>query len=124
MITFTLLASLLLPPCGIPGTERTVRSESELARVPFRSEAGLILVDVRVDDSEPLTFLLDSGASNVVIEREVAERLGLPMGPERGRNPASKRAALTFRVVSSAAFRIANHEFGLQQIIAGGFVAL
>ena len=47
-------------------------ADSELVRVPFRNDMGLILLELHVGEGDPLTFLLDSGASGMVIDRAVA----------------------------------------------------
>lgn len=52
------------------------------SEVPFRLVNGFILVQAHVAGrNEPLTFLLDSGASATVFNTNSAKRLRLPLGP-------------------------------------------
>src|SRR3954468_22223416 len=70
----TILA-LLLILAFLPGAF----ADSE---VPFRLVNGFILVQAHVAGrAEPLTFLLDSGASATVFHFRSAKRLRLPLGP-------------------------------------------
>ncbi len=51
----------------------------ESANVPFRkTERGLILVDVHVNEQGPFPFLIDTGATSSVIFDSLAERLDVP----------------------------------------------
>ena len=100
------LALLLL---ASPVAQEPAASErSELARVPFRSEFSLILVEVRVA-GELLTLLLDTGASGTVIESSVAERLGVQMGPETPAGPSSSGETLFLRPIRELAVEVGGH---------------
>jgi len=49
-----------------------------LTEVPMQAAHGVIHVDVRVNDSpQPFRFVLDTGASQTVISRSLADRLGI-----------------------------------------------
>ncbi len=50
-----------------------------LGVVPFKWDNTLIRVQVRIDQAEPVTFLLDSGASHSVLDSKYAEQLGLKL---------------------------------------------
>ncbi len=52
------------------------RGETETI-LPFDDVAGLVFVRVSVERSRPLEFVLDSGAAHMVIDRRVADELGL-----------------------------------------------
>jgi predicted aspartyl protease len=47
--------------------------------LPLQLVNNLVFVSVRVGSSEPLSFILDTGASATVLNRTVAERLGLDL---------------------------------------------
>ena len=56
-------------------------SVPELTEVPYTRVAGGIRVDVRLNGSpEVYRFILDTGASQTVVDRPVAERLGIETG--------------------------------------------
>ncbi len=51
--------------------------------VPLQFQDGLLWVEVQAhNSSQPLHFLIDSGASITVLHRETADRLGLKLGPQ------------------------------------------
>ncbi len=57
----------------------TVRRDSCLS-VPFKIVFNEILFQARINDSNPLWFILDSGASDFVINESTAVELNLPLG--------------------------------------------
>src|SRR5258708_23924676 len=72
------------PPVREPGTVvprvRFVSGKSAL-KIPFEFFGDLILVQVRVNDSDSLRFILDTGADTSVIDAQRAKALGLtPQG--------------------------------------------
>ena len=112
------LALLLSGAFGQDGGS-SAAADSELARLTFRHRiAGLILVEARVEGSEPLVFAIDSGASGVVLERSMAERLKLRMGSERRGGRTSQGGKLTFRVAPAATFAFGDYEVELPNVLA------
>jgi clan AA aspartic protease (TIGR02281 family) len=60
---------------------RTPRS-GELLRIPFERQGDVMVVNVRLNDRVSAPFLVDTGASDVSIPAELADRLGIRIGPE------------------------------------------
>ncbi len=80
-ILFTLLVS-----------SSSVWASPSLAVLPFRLSGSHIFIDVRVNDSEQLHFIFDTGASSTVIAQRQAKRLKLSSDgytPIRGRKGPS-----------------------------------
>jgi hypothetical protein len=48
-------------------------------RIPFKRNNNFILVQGRINDSAPLWFILDTGASITVVNKDRAAQLGLPL---------------------------------------------
>jgi hypothetical protein len=46
-------------------------------KIPFKSASNLILLQARVNDSAPFWFIVDTAATNTVIDTELAKTLGL-----------------------------------------------
>jgi hypothetical protein len=76
--------------------------------IPIELNGVHIFVQARVNDSEPLWFILDTGASVTVVEKEKAKELGLPMkgeiearGAGEGSQEASFLADVTYQVGSA-----------------------
>jgi hypothetical protein len=55
----------------------TFTAEDGAATVPFENLGGLVVLPVSIGGSRPLRFVLDSGAGRMVIDRAVADELGL-----------------------------------------------
>ena len=52
-------------------------------RLPFEHYYGLIFLSVRVNGSEPMSFVFDTGASITIINDRSADRLGLKLRGQR-----------------------------------------
>jgi predicted aspartyl protease len=63
-------------PAADPGPV-SFASEAGTAAVPFDDVDGLVFLPVTIGASRPLAFVLDSGAGRMVIDRAVADELGL-----------------------------------------------
>jgi hypothetical protein len=61
---------------GEPGAV-TFAAEGGVATLPFENLGGLVVVPVTIGASRPLRFVLDSGAGRMVLDRAVADELGL-----------------------------------------------
>jgi hypothetical protein len=63
-----------------PINDRTVRSPVTGApvKVPLERHGDLFLVDVKINDQDVGKFLLDTGTTNLIISKEVADKLSLP----------------------------------------------
>ncbi len=51
--------------------------QAQVAEMPMQLEKNLPLVQVRLNGSAPLWFILDSAAAQVVVDRGLAQELGL-----------------------------------------------
>lgn len=63
-------------PSPRPPKVRFISGNSSL-KMPFELSNNLILVQARVNDSVPLWFILDTGASSTVIDSQLAKALRL-----------------------------------------------
>lgn len=92
---------------------RGARSSRE-HRVPFVSQASVMLVQAKIDDRIQLTSLVDSGASVVVIPTGVARSLGYDLGPGTRRiamstaNGTVMQPVITLRSVQLGSARVEN----------------
>ena len=75
ILAFPLLVSAA-PPSALPAPALDQTHDLRMAR----DANERMTVAVRVRDSGPYRFLVDTGAERTVISRELAERLGLPAG--------------------------------------------
>lgn len=83
-----------------PSKVRFISGNSSL-KIPFALSNNLILVQARVNDSAPLWFILDTGASSTVIDSQLAKALHLkPSGRIVGTGGAGTATALTFKGTS------------------------
>ncbi|HVG30257.1 MAG TPA: aspartyl protease family protein [Pyrinomonadaceae bacterium] len=63
-----------------PASRHRFASGRAALRIPFELADNLIYVRTRVNDSEPLWFILDTGASASILNERVAKGLGLRAG--------------------------------------------
>ena len=76
----SVFCTLLLFVVGLLQAEPVASADIEL---PIQFREGLLWMEVSVpQESEPLHFLLDSGASASVVNLGTAQRLGLKLGPK------------------------------------------
>ena len=69
-----IVACLLLAACRGPEAQA---QPSLLETHSFRGDGGMMILDMRIADSEPMPFILDTGASPCVVDPVVAEKLGI-----------------------------------------------
>jgi hypothetical protein len=83
-----------------PPKIRFISGNSSL-KIPFELSNNLILVQARVNDSAPLWFILDTGASSTVIDSQLAKALRLkPSGRIAETGGAGTATALTSKGTS------------------------
>lgn len=70
-------ATLAMAAPACTGAVRDAPAASVLERHAFRSRDGIMILDVRIGDSAPMPFVLDTGASPCVIDPLDAERLAI-----------------------------------------------
>lgn len=58
-------------------TASTVATPAPLATVPFKRDGQLMMIEARINQSTPLWFIIDSGASHTVFDTRLASELGL-----------------------------------------------
>ncbi len=84
------LTGLLAPGCAsqslaaahnpeIPGSLSGITSRSAAESIPFELYGSLILIQITINGSGPLRFIMDSGAGVSVINRTRAVDLGLKL---------------------------------------------
>src|SRR5215510_8519300 len=73
---------LLLTIAPISASPAMHSREGEV-KLPFEHYSGLIFLSVRVNGSEPMSFVFDTGASITIINDRSADRLGLKLRDQR-----------------------------------------
>src|SRR6185295_13879203 len=92
VVTFLLLFGIALPPAAVAQRAGTAVPVT----IPFDLAARHIMVRVTVNNSRPLSFMLDSGANQALIRTDVAKELGLKTEGQvtgRGSGPGSQAGA-------------------------------
>ena len=80
LVSFVLWVSLAAVPQTAGSNPQSVSREPTAAQaltVPFELYDNFIFLQVRVNDSEPRSFLLDTGASTSLLNETLADSLGL-----------------------------------------------
>lgn len=68
---------------GQTGSKARFASGNSAIGIPFELDNNLILLNVRVNNSRPLRFIFDTGASITVTTPQIAARLGLGKGGQK-----------------------------------------
>jgi len=76
-------------------------------QIPFEPQARHVIVQVTVNGSRPLSFILDTGANTAVIRTEVAKELGLTLEGSVGVGGAGTGAQQTGSFVRNATWSLA-----------------
>lgn len=71
-LSFMVSAAFLAAP-----EEKVKRNKGPLAEVPFRLHGSMIVVELTVDGSVPLSFIFDTAAGGTVISAKTAAKLGI-----------------------------------------------
>jgi hypothetical protein len=115
----------LLIPVGLYAQQRPQQSPREshpessqaLHHIPFELYGGRIYLRVRINNSEPRWFLLDTGAQIVHIRRETAQRLGLKLGGDLGVT-GTGTGRIKANYIQGVTFKVSGAEFTDEQSIA------
>jgi clan AA aspartic protease (TIGR02281 family) len=83
-------------------------------RIPYEQHGNAILVYVRLNDRVSAPFYVDTGAADVVVPAEVAERAGIAVGADTPRetyataNGLVRQAVVTFDTIEVGEARVEN----------------
>ena len=98
-------AFLLSISCSDPNPTSLIFSNGQATAVKFEQADKLVLLQAQVENSRPLWFVLDSGSSRMLIDKKVADSLGLKAegsssvgGAGAGRVPISLIHDLSIRI--------------------------
>lgn len=120
LVTTVVIAACLLIPLlasQLSGQE----ADSELARIPFRRHMNVALVEVRIGDSDPLTFMLDCGSTQSLIDSEVADQLNLEMTGRRKGGRTSAGGQFSMRKAPRVSLDFGNYQFDMKNATVAQF---
>lgn len=72
--------------------------------IPVEISNNVVLMKASVNDSKPLTFILDTGAGGTVISADAAKKLGLKLEGEA--NASAQGGSIEAAFVKNAALRL------------------
>jgi predicted aspartyl protease len=97
-------------------------AQEPVARVPFTSPSNLILLEGRIGESGPMTFLLDTGAGRTVLDVPLVDSLGLRVTGQGRALGAS--GSVPMRLVADVHVRLGGVELPLPMAVALAFADL
>jgi len=80
---FVLFAFAICAPAMAEGSDQTVPTPQIVTAKIRLDDLSMIIVPVSINGSRPYDFLFDTGSSKTMIDRKLAEELGLPQIGER-----------------------------------------
>ncbi len=107
---------LLLTSAPISASPAMLSREGEV-RLPFEHYYGLIFLSVRVNGSEPMSFVFDTGASLTLINEQSAARLGLKLrGQRRISGAAGGNGVINLAYAKGVAIDLGDARFAPDQV--------
>jgi hypothetical protein len=77
VIVVVLLVGLLSASCATEELNDSTMAAGLVASIPFKLHGSMIITELAVDGSDPLTFAFDTGAGGTIISARTAGRLGI-----------------------------------------------
>ena len=77
VVAAVLLLGLLPLACSPVKLDDSTRSEGLLTEIPFQLHGSMIVIELSVDESTPLSFIFDTGAGGTIISAGTAAKLGI-----------------------------------------------
>jgi hypothetical protein len=108
--------SLLLIICGGVTQAHSAAGHS-LATIPFELYGNQVFVSVRVNNSGPLWFVVDSGAGGWIVDRAHAARLGLHLEQETAQGTGAGQGSYDVSYVKDVTFSLS--QFGIEVPLIG-----
>jgi hypothetical protein len=102
-------------PQVIPDVHSTPSNQS-LATIPFELYFNEIYVPVRVNGSEPLWFVVDSGAGGWIVDRAHATRLGLHLEQETAQGTGAGSGTYDVSYVKDVTFSLSDFNISVPLI--------
>ncbi len=96
---------------------RSTASNQSLATIPFELYFNEIYVRVRVNNSEPLWFVVDSGAGGWIVDRAPASRLGLHLEQDAAQGTGAGSGTYDVAYVKDVTFSLL--DFNIQVPLIG-----
>jgi predicted aspartyl protease len=107
-----LIASLALLTMG---TTAQAQQAKEVARIPFESENGTIILSVKLNDfPRPLRLLFDTGADGMVVDASLADSIGLKVS--RKQNASVVGGTMEISVSEGNTVHLGSFDFKNQSI--------
>jgi hypothetical protein len=95
-----------------------------LASIPFESNLGLICLQARVERSEPLWFVLDTGATATIIDTETARRIKLELELSNIQAAGAGEQTLEVAFVKNVTFKLSQLKIPFSQMFVVPFGGL
>ena len=114
------------PPASLAGPRRGTRTS--VLRIPYEQHGNAILVYARLNDRVSAPFYVDTGAADVVVPAEVAERAGISIGPDTPRetyataNGLVRQAVVSFDAIEVGEARVENVRGSVSQSLPVGLL--
>lgn len=104
------------------------RARSGVLRIPYEQQGNAILVYARLNDRVSAPFYVDTGAADVVVPAEVAERAGIVVGADTPRetyataNGLVRQAVVSFDAIEVGEARVENVRGSVSQSLPVGLL--
>jgi clan AA aspartic protease (TIGR02281 family) len=114
------------PPAAV--ARESTGARRGVLRIPYEQHGNAILVYARLNDRVTAPFYVDTGAADVVVPAEVAERAGIAIGPDTPRetyataNGLVRQAVISFDAIEVGEARVENVRGSVSQSLPVGLL--
>ena len=114
-----LLLGLLPLACAPVKLDDSTRSEGLLTEIPFQLHGPMIVMELSVDESTPLSFIFDTGAGGTIINASTAASLGIVGDETVSREGATGMAEIirsTDHIIDAGDLRLRGITLGIAEL--------
>lgn len=115
---FVFLSLTVATACKAAEEEKVEGNKGLLTKVPFRLHGTMIVAELALDDSAPLSFIFDTAAGGTVINAKTAAKLGIVGDEIVSREGATGTAQIVRsknHTVNIGSFRLRNMTIGIAE---------
>lgn len=119
LVTAIILLGLLPLACAPVKLDESTRSEGLLTEIPFQLHGSMIVMEVSIDDSAPLSFIFDTGAGGTLINARTAAILDIVGDETVSRQGATGMAEIvrsTDHIIDVGELRVQDVTLGIGEI--------
>lgn len=120
IFAFCIFLSLMLTACA---QENTGDGNAELERLPMQRILNIPIIEAKIENKGPYLLLLDTGASGLVLDQEVARELNIKTGASRSGRGAVQGSVVTYAYAPDVNITLGTLDFPAKDVMVTSVAA-